>query len=46
MTNGEVSMRFVWAAVGLSAVYVLVHLPMLARSLLQLGWLLGAAVGQ
>jgi hypothetical protein len=41
-----VSSVFVWAVVGLTAVYMLVHLPMLYRSLLLWGGLFGAAFGQ
>lgn len=37
---------FVWVAFGLTAAYVLVHLPMLWRSLLLWGGLLSAAFGQ
>jgi hypothetical protein len=37
---------FVWAAVGLTAAYVLVHLSMLYASLLLWGGLFGAAFGQ
>ena len=42
----QVSVGFVWAAVGLTGVYIGIHLPMLSRSLEQWGRLLSALVGQ
>ena len=40
------SVGFVWAAAGLTAAYVAIHLPMLLRSLGHLDRLLGALVGR
>ena len=42
----QLGVGFVWAAVGLTGVYIAIHLPMLARSLDQWGRLLSALVGQ
>jgi hypothetical protein len=42
----QVAGAFVWTAVGLAAVYLAIHLPMLGRSLLLWSELLGAFFGQ
>jgi len=36
----------VWVAVGLTGLYIAIHLPMLYRSLIQWGRLVSALVGQ
>jgi len=36
----------VWVAVGLTGLYIAIHLPMLYRSLIEWGHLLSALVGQ
>ena len=36
----------VWVAVGLTGIYIAIHLPMLYRSLIEWGGLVGALLGQ
>jgi hypothetical protein len=36
----------VWVAVGLTGLYIAIHLPMLYRSLIEWGHLVGALLGQ
>jgi len=48
MTHSEprISGRAVWVALGLAAVYIAIHLPMLYRSLIAWGRLAGSLFGQ
>ena len=38
--------RIIWVIAGLAAVYVVIHLPMLFRSLIECGRLVSALLGQ
>ena len=38
--------RVVWVAVGLTGIYIAIHVPMLYRSLIEWGRLLSALLGQ
>ena len=48
MTGGNERLggSVVWVAVGLTAIYIAIHLPMLYRSLIEWGRLIGALFGQ
>ena len=48
MTRGDQQLggRVVWVAAGLAGIYVVIHLPMLYRSLVEWVRLVGALFGQ
>jgi hypothetical protein len=45
-SDARIGAGVVWIAVGLAAIYIAIHLPMLSRSLIEWGRLVSALFGQ